>query len=205
MELFFIIALTHFVALLSPGPDFFLIMTTLLRKGKKSAHWVCIGIVLGNALILMALLSSLFLLGKINVAIFKYIQLGGAIYLIYLAYLCFIYAKTPIIFDIKPVQSIHQLHWVFTNIRLGLQSSLLNPKNIMFYSSLILLIDQDFNVLQKVLLSTWMVSVVLIWNLLILKLISHKKWINWLKAKSQWLYYISSACFLFFSMVLVFA
>ena len=205
MELFFVIALTHFMALLSPGPDFFLIITTLLRKGKKSAHWVCIGIVLGNTLILMAIFGSLFLLGKINVAILKYIQLGGAIYLIYLAYLCFLYAKTPIEFDSKPVQTIHQSHRISTNIRLGLQSSLLNPKNIMFYGSLILLIDQDFNAVQKVLLSTWMIGVVLIWNLLILKLISHKKWINWLKAKSQWLYYISSACFLFFSMVLVLA
>ncbi|OTG66442.1 LysE family translocator [Acinetobacter silvestris] len=205
MELFLIIALTHFMALLSPGPDFFLIITTLLRKGKKSAHWVCIGIALGNALILIAILSSLFLLEKINVDLLKYIQIGGAIYLIYLAYLCFMYAKTPIEFDIKSVQNVQQSHLVFSNIRMGLQSSLLNPKNIMFYSSLIILIDQDFNTVQKVLLSTWMISIVLIWNLLVLKLISHKKWMNWLKAKSQWLYYISSGCFLFFAMILIFA
>ncbi|OTG82406.1 LysE family translocator [Acinetobacter sp. ANC 4648] len=205
MELFFIIALTHFMALLSPGPDFFLIITTLLRKSKKSAHWVCVGIALGNALILIAILSGLFLLGKINVDIIKYIQIGGAIYLIYLAYICFIYAKTPIEFDIKPTQNIHQPQLVIKNIRLGLQSSLLNPKNMMFYSSLILLIDQDFNAIQKILLSTWMISVVLIWNFFVLKLISHKKWIDWLKAKSQWLYYISSGCFLFFSMILILA
>ncbi len=31
MEVFLVIAFTHFLALLSPGPDFFLILTSLLH------------------------------------------------------------------------------------------------------------------------------------------------------------------------------
>lgn len=49
MELFIAIALTHFIALLSPGPDFFLILTTLLRHNRNAAILVCCGVALGNA------------------------------------------------------------------------------------------------------------------------------------------------------------
>ena len=66
MELFVIIAFTHFIALLSPGPDFFLILTTLLRHGRSAARFVCVGIALGNACILMVIYACLFFLGKIE-------------------------------------------------------------------------------------------------------------------------------------------
>ena len=62
MELFVIIAFTHFIALLSLGPDFFRILTTLLRHGRSAARLVCVGIALGNACILMVIYAGLFFL-----------------------------------------------------------------------------------------------------------------------------------------------
>ncbi|MDU3121696.1 MAG: hypothetical protein E6710_04635, partial [Acinetobacter baumannii] len=38
MEVFLFIAFTHFLALLSPGPDFFLILTSLLQKGRRYTY-----------------------------------------------------------------------------------------------------------------------------------------------------------------------
>ena len=84
----------------------------------------------------------------------------------------------------------------------GLRSSVLNPKNILFYSSLVLLVYVGFGVVQHILMVLWMVAVVLVWNILLVKLLSYKVWMDWLRVKSRWLYYISGSCFILFSLML---
>lgn len=49
---FVLIASAHFLALLSPGPDFFLIMQTALRMPMRYALSVCAGIAAANGLYL---------------------------------------------------------------------------------------------------------------------------------------------------------
>ena len=198
MELFVIIAFTHFIALLSPGPDFFLILTTLLRHGRSAARLVCVGIGLGNACILMVIYACLFFLGKIDENILLYVRYIGAVYLIYLAALCFYYAKTEVITTHGKTDAVPTLSSTVSYLSQGLRSSVLNPKNILFYSSLVLLVYVDFGVVQHILMVLWMVSVVLVWNILLVKLLSYKVWIDWLRVKSRWLYYISGGCFIFF-------
>lgn len=202
MELFFIIAFTHFIALLSPGPDFFLILTTLLRHGRSAARLVCVGIGLGNACILMVIYACLFFLGKIDENILLYVRYIGAVYLIYLAALCFYYAKTEVITTHGKTDAVPTLSSTVNYLSQGLRSSVLNPKNILFYSSLVLLVYVDFGVVQHILMVLWMVTVVLVWNILLVKLLSYKVWIDWLRVKSRWLYYISGSCFILFSLML---
>lgn len=194
MELFVIIAFTHFIALLSLGPDFFLILTTLLRHGRSAARLVCVGIALGNACILMVIYACLFFLENILL----YVRYIGAVYLIYLAALCFYYAKTEVITMHGKTDAVPTLSSTVSYLSQGLRSSVLNPKNILFYSSLVLLVYVDFGVVQHILMVLWMVSVVLVWNILLVKLLSYKVWIDWLRVKSRWLYYISGGCFIFF-------
>ena len=198
MELFVIIAFTHFIALLSLGPDFFLILTTLLRHGRSAARLVCVGIALGNACILMVIYACLFFLENILL----YVRYIGAVYLIYLAALCFYYAKTEVIAMHGKTDAVPTLSSTVSYLSQGLRSSVLNPKNILFYSSLVLLVYVDFGVVQHILMVLWMVSVVLVWNILLVKLLSYKVWIDWLRVKSRWLYYISGGCFIFFSLML---
>ncbi|WP_445344841.1 LysE family translocator [Acinetobacter bohemicus] len=202
MELFVIIAFTHFIALLSPGPDFFLILTTLLRHGRSAAHLVCVGIGLGNVCILMVIYACLFFLGKIDENILLYVRYIGAVYLIYLAALCFYYAKTEVITTHGKTDAVRTLSSTVNYLSQGLRSSVLNPKNILFYSSLVLLVYVDFGVFQHILMVLWMVTVVLVWNILLVKLLSYKVWIDWLRVKSRWLYYISGSCFILFSLML---
>ena len=45
---FLIIAGAHFLALLSPGPDFFLIVRSAVVNGARVASGVCVGIALAN-------------------------------------------------------------------------------------------------------------------------------------------------------------
>ncbi len=66
MEVFLVIAFTHFLALLSPGPDFFLILTSLLQKGARYTYGVILGITLGNAVILMVCIFGFMVLGNLR-------------------------------------------------------------------------------------------------------------------------------------------
>ena len=52
------LALAHFLALLSPGPDFFLILGHAVRHRLRGALFICLGIALGNALYICLAVSG---------------------------------------------------------------------------------------------------------------------------------------------------
>ncbi|TCM63788.1 threonine/homoserine/homoserine lactone efflux protein [Acinetobacter calcoaceticus] len=199
MDIFLVIALTHFIALVSPGPDFFLLLTTLLGQGRRAAIGVCLGIGLGNALLLLLIYAVMYLLGSLDPVLILLMQYLGAVYLIYLAICCIQAARQPMQLHAEPPIRQQILLPDLKYLLLGLQSSLLNPKNMLFYGSLILLVYGKFAAWQHLLLSIWMVAVVMIWNVLLLKLLSRQTWLDWLKAKLAWIYYLSAACFVIFA------
>ncbi|VAX44948.1 Threonine efflux protein [Acinetobacter calcoaceticus] len=207
MEVFLVIAFTHFLALLSPGPDFFLILTSLLQKGSRYTYGVIVGITLGNALILMACMFGFMLLGNLSTNILLVLKWFGAGYLVYLSYLCFSAARSGTLnFAVEENGLIDQepQHQIkIKSLMLGIQSSLLNPKNIMFYSSLMLLIQYQFSLVQKLLISTWMTAVVLVWNLLLVRLLLQNRVLEQIKRSAKGLYYCSSLAFIFFAVLLV--
>ena len=201
MELFIVIAVTHFMALLSPGPDFFLILMTALNSGQRRARYTIFGIVAGNAFILALILTLLEWLGHIHAYVLMLLRGLGVAYLLYLSMQCFRYKHHENVEVQAHDSTPHQNRILcFTQ---GLQSSLLNPKNMMFYSSLILLVYAKFDFYTLLLMSLWMVTVVLIWNLLVLKLLSWKCWNHFLTQRLNWLYKMSGTCFLGFAIMLM--
>ncbi|OOW42411.1 LysE family transporter, partial [Acinetobacter baumannii] len=94
-------------------------------------------------------------------------------------------------------------HNKIKSLMLGLQSSLLNPKNIMFYSSLMLLIQHKFSLFQKLLMSVWMVGVVLIWNIILVKLLADERILVKIKRSATGLYYCSAVAFILFAVLLI--
>jgi len=204
MELFFTIVLTHFIALLTPGVDFFLILKTLMQHNKYSAQAVSLGVALGNAVILCSIYLSLFLVGRVNTVLLDYLKYFGAFYLAYLAFQCF-YAARVAHFEpshiAQPIETSNKINWL-KNLSLGLSSSLLNPKNIMFYVTLVVLIYPKYNFIQNTLVCIWMITVVLLWNLGLIQLLSFKIYMVWLKKYLQYLYNFAGICFLIFSIML---
>ena len=55
---FLIIAGAHFLALLSPGPDFFLIVRSAVINGARIASGVCVGIALANGVYIALAISG---------------------------------------------------------------------------------------------------------------------------------------------------
>ena len=60
--LFLLVAGTHFAALLSPGPDFFLLIRTALANGRHQADGCACGIALANLLSMLLVLFVMALL-----------------------------------------------------------------------------------------------------------------------------------------------
>ena len=91
----------------------------------------------------------MFFLGKFDDEILKLVKWGCIAYLSYLSYRCFIFAQQAKLTGDYHLE--HQNKPTFAWIKyvlLGIQSSLLNPKNILFYSSIIMAIYQHYNVVS---------------------------------------------------------
>lgn len=205
MELFLTIVVTHFIALLTPGADLFLILKTLMQSKVKAARLTCLGIALGNAIILLVVYCSLFLLGKVNTEILVVMKWLGVLYFVYLAVQCFRAARSAQMIPNTESESIEapQNKAQLMHFLLGVCSSLLNPKNLMFYSVLVILIYPQYDFLQNFLVCVWMVGLVLIWNLAMVKLMSTTIYLSWLNQRIYYLYYLAGSSFIFFMLVLI--
>ena len=203
MNFFVVIAVTHFLALLSPGPDFLLLLTTLLRYSSRAARHVVWGIVLGNALILGISILLLNTLGQWSSTFLYGLRYVGALYLFYLSSVCVRYARQHLKLDqLETRQVSGDVRWQ-SLFGLGLQSSLLNPKNWMFYSSLMILLPQQPSVGYKIAISIWMVMVVLIWNIQVVSWLTRPKCLQYLQRYTPYIYYLSGICFSIFAVVLL--
>src|SRR5699024_2236066 len=122
MEQFLAVAAAHFLALLIPGVDFFLIARASMSSGWRNASGACLGIAAafsGVALISYAPLQNA-------------IQRVGGGFLIVIG-LSFLRSRTRI--DVDRIPRAQATTWM-RNFGLGLASGLLNPKNALFYLSL---------------------------------------------------------------------
>ena len=78
---FLALALAHFVALLSPGPDFFLLMGFAARHRLRGSAGLCVGIAAGNALYILLVIVGSSALRQFT-PLFSAIELLGALYLL---------------------------------------------------------------------------------------------------------------------------
>ena len=130
MEQFIAVALAHFLALLIPGVDFFLIVRTTITNGWRNATGACLGIATANAIIIAAVFSGIALIS--SPILLSAIQLFGGGFLIFIGTA---FLRSPALIDPDRTSSTEHTTWQ-RNFGLGITSGLLNPKNILFYVSL---------------------------------------------------------------------
>ncbi|MFW0764459.1 LysE family translocator [Trabulsiella odontotermitis] len=165
---FLALALSHFVALLSPGPDFFLLTGYAIRYRLRGSFGLCLGIAAGNGLYILLAIVGWSALRQFTL-LFTVIELAGAAYLLWIGMQLIRYATTSL--ALEKVQG--NCPSLPQQLLLGLGSAMLNPKNALFYLSLMTaLLGPQVTLLQQTTCGVWMVAVVLGWDLLIVKLIS---------------------------------
>ena len=161
------LALAHFVALLSPGPDFFLLVGYAVRYRMRGSTGLCVGIAVGNGLYILLAIIGWGILRQLPL-LFTIIELLGAIYLLWIGSL--LIRSRPQTLTGADARS--TCPGFGKQLLLGLGSSLLNPKNALFYLALMTaLLGPSVTLLQQTMSGIWMTSVVLCWDLLIVMFI----------------------------------
>lgn len=174
MQPFLLIATAHFLALLSPGPDFFLIARTSLASGWRSAGAACLGIALANGVFIVTAFAGVAVLQP-GSRLFIALQLAGCGYLLYLGLLFIRHAGTTALgVDASPGQAPPTRSSWRRAACMGFLSGILNPKNALFYASLAaMLTGPHASAGWKLVYGSWMFCIVLLWDLLIAALIGH--------------------------------
>lgn len=165
---FLALALAHFVALLSPGPDFFLLMGFAARHRLRGSAGLCIGIAAGNGLYILLVIIGASALRQFTL-LFSAIELLGALYLLWIGWQ--LARSRPTTLALDNAESACP-SWR-RQLLLGLGSALLNPKNALFYLALMTaLLGPDVTLLQQSVSGIWMVTVVLVWDLAVVSFIA---------------------------------
>ena len=160
---FLLIASAHFLALLSPGPDFFLILQTALRLPPRYALAVCAGIASANAVYLLLAVLGLETVRQWT-ALMLLLRLLGAAYLLYIGVLLLRAPLRPLD-EGETTTAVHEQR-LGRQFSLGFMSGILNPKNALFYLSLFTAMASPQTSLSlRGLYALWMVAVVLVWDM----------------------------------------
>ncbi|WP_419767836.1 LysE family translocator [Arcobacter sp.] len=165
------LALAHFIALLSPGADFFILVSSSSKNGKAAGILTAFGIAFANGLYILFALFGILLIQN-NQILFISIKLVGALYLLYLSY-HLIFSKQRELF--KNDKNIKRTKELLKNFLKGFLSAILNPKNSIFYFTMFSIssthkIPLDFQIIY----AFWMFFVVLFWDIFIVYLINSK-------------------------------
>jgi threonine/homoserine/homoserine lactone efflux protein len=164
------LVLAHFVALLSPGPDFFLLTGHAIRHRLAGSAFICLGIATGNAVYILLALAGWHGMAQQPI-LFMVVEITGALYLCWLGYQ---FVRSPAR-NMQLQQHTRELTFRKQFVT-GLASALLNPKNALFYMSLMtVILGNKVTLLQQSFCGVWMFLAVLGWDLLMATLISHPK------------------------------
>ncbi len=130
---FFVVALTMLFALLSPGPDFAMILRQSVNYGRKTSIYTSFGLGLGVSVhITYSILGIGFIISK-SIVLFNIIKFLGAFYLIYIGYKSLksqgFELKDEKLTDIETMSD-------KKSFLIGFLCNLLNPKAALFFVSL---------------------------------------------------------------------
>lgn len=172
--IFVTVAIAHFLALLSPGPDFVLIVKSAIRNGNKKSIGIAVGISVANALyISLCLIGVGSILAK-SATVLVTLKVMGGLFLIYLGIQA-LRAKKDSYKKIALAETNNrQLEstWISEFIT-GFMSGVLNPKNLLFYLSLFtVVLTKEVSLSFKITLGIWMTTVVLFWDIAIIYFLS---------------------------------
>lgn len=159
---FLILASAHFLALLSPGPDFFILLNHSLLYGRGAGYRTALGIACANGIFIVAALCGVAWLQE-NPMAYGLMFWSGCAYLAWLGWQFWRAPSSPIRADAAP--SNHDRPVFFVR---GFASGIFNPKNAMFYLTLFaVLAGNESTALGRGLAGVWMFIAVLIWDCLV--------------------------------------
>lgn len=134
------LAVVHFVALMSPGPDFALVVQNATRYGRQTGLYIALGLSCGILLHSLLSLTGVSYLVHQQPTLFALLQLAGGSYLFYLGYGALKGTWSKIKHSPQTKQDSEQTSLLLSNKRQafsrGFATNILNPKALVFFVSL---------------------------------------------------------------------
>ena len=160
---FLFLAVSHFLALLSPGPDFFILVGNTARQGVRNGLGTALGIALANAAYIACALIGFGFLSE-STMLHQVIRWFGAAYLISIAWAFLRSGLKPR--EARAVQQREGAGSLWLGLGMGFMSGALNPKNGLFYLGLFsVAVSVDTPAHVRIFYGVWMFLVVLIWDI----------------------------------------
>lgn len=196
---FLVLVLAHWLALLSPGQDFVLLVTQTLRHGHRRSRYAVLGIAFGNLLYIVLVIAVGAKLRDFPV-IFNIIEWAGSVYLAWVGVNLMRAQPVKVITTSPENHRFNRLQMFL----LGLGSALLNPKNALFYLSLMSsILGEQATLLQQTFAGGWMFVVVLVWDYWLISCIAQPRFRQRLQQYLHWIERVSGVVFMGLATLLV--
>jgi len=170
------VVFAHFLALLSPGPDFILVVKSGVRNSKRNALGIAVGIAAANAAYIALCIVGIGEILSRSLVVMKVLKVCGGLFLTYVAIMALKSRKKDYAFLLDKETTARDggssfIREFFT----GFVSGITNPKNLIFYLSLFsVVLTAGIDMRVKLGLGAWMTLLVFAWDAAILFVLSKR-------------------------------
>lgn len=166
------LAVTHFLAVLAPGPDFAVTISQTVRHGRRVGIITALGIGSGISVHVLYTLLGVGTLMHTSPAILHWAKALGAGYLLYLGWVL-IRSQARTKSDIDTVVAVQAERGAFVT---GFLTNALNPKATLFFLAIFTtLVSARTPMGLQIFYGAWMCTVNAVWFALVSILFSHSK------------------------------
>lgn len=202
------IAILHFFALISPGPDFFFVTQSAIRQSRKHALFAALGISLSILIWSICALSGLHFLFQKIAWLQQVLMVFGGLYLLYLGYLMLKSAsqqKSTTSAATEPTEGIVPTQKSYSTLFLqGFLTNMANPKALIYFSSVFsLAIQPNAELIEQLSLLTLIFTESLFWFALVALLFSMQKMNTAYQKFSKWIDGVTGGIFVSFGLLLI--
>lgn len=172
------VVVAHFLALISPGPDFLMIVRSSLRAGKVNAIGVAGGIALANGLYIALSIVGIGAALAASLVVMVALKVVGGLFLIYVAVQALLAPRSTytVLIEASQSQEAGQFHPFWREFSAGFISGIANPKNIIFYLSLFsVVLTKEVGIGIKIALGVWMTGLVFVWDTMIVLVLARDR------------------------------
>jgi threonine/homoserine/homoserine lactone efflux protein len=170
---FFTVALLHFFAVSSPGPDFILVTRQAIKMGRKAAIYTSLGIGIGILIHSLAAIMGLTLIISSNPYLFLCMKLAASLYLFYLGLMSIIQtSETGNEIESRDSSELN-------SFLIGFITNVLNPKAIIFFVTLFsIVLNNSTSAALLTIYGLYMSAATFLWFLLISYVFTNKNLIE---------------------------
>lgn len=183
-SLFAVAAGAHLLAVMSPGPDFAMVLRQTLARGRRAGLWTALGIASGIAFHVAWAMFGLGWLVERFPALLSLLRYAGGAFLLYMGVQALRARPATAAPLARPAAGGGHAH----DFGIGLMTNLLNPKAMLFFVALCsAAITASTPVALRLALGSWMALTTAAWFCLVAYTLGHPRLRAALQAGAHWI------------------